>query len=240
MRQMPNFPGMPNFNQMPPYFMQMLEWYHMEMMRQYQGHGKDFPYNQSMTPKRGNRSYSQGQPNVQDSCTNCKQECNCPLKHGNMNMPPPPPPPSSLYWPYMSGQMYQDSQGYDRHYEKLSFVSPLQNSKKKWRDYDCHVNDPNVDGSAPRPFNLQSSNKKQNVDQLRTYNYNNKVHDQQGPAEGMDGKNVRMPSYQTSGNMRDNVKFHGANHNGKPQNLHVPTPAFSGVFKSPELNLSAK
>tara|TARA_B100000780_G_C21055353_1_gene423973 strand:- start:402 stop:524 length:123 start_codon:yes stop_codon:yes gene_type:complete len=40
---MPNMPGMPNFNQMPPYFMQMLEWYHMEMMRNYPGNGKEYP-----------------------------------------------------------------------------------------------------------------------------------------------------------------------------------------------------
>lgn len=109
-------------------------------------------------------------------------------------MPPPPPPPSSLFWPYMSGGMHQDSQGYDRHYEKLSFVSPLQTSKKKWRDYDCHMNDPNVEESAPRPFNLQSSSKKHNIDQIRNYNYNNKGHEQHA-SNVMEGKSSRVISF---------------------------------------------
>lgn len=40
----PGFPGMPNLSQFPPYFLQMMEWYHMEMMKHYQIHGKGFPF----------------------------------------------------------------------------------------------------------------------------------------------------------------------------------------------------
>jgi hypothetical protein len=55
----------------------------------------------------------------------------------------------------------QEPPSTDKHnFEKLSFVSPLQTSKQKWRDFDCHVGEQKTDAMGPRPFNLQSSSKR--------------------------------------------------------------------------------
>ena len=102
------------------------------------------------------------------------------------------------------------------------------------------MNEANGDESAPRPFNLQSSSKKQTLDQLRNFNHNNKGHEQIHVSD-VDNKVLGNVSFRNNGNQRDSVLYQVSGQNSKSSNMHAPAPAFSGVFnKSPELNLSAK
>ena len=160
-----------------------------------------------------------------------------------------PPPPSSFGWGFMPGmhkfpghEAAQESQGTDKHnFEKLSFVSPLQTSKKKWRDYDCHAGEHRVDTSAPRPFNLQSSSKKEPLDLARQFNCQNKENQHKLASYDEQSRPQRM--LQMNGHRRDssvNTNFQPNQSNSKGTTVHAPTPAFSAAFKSPELDLSAK
>lgn len=156
-----------------------------------------------------------------------------------------PPPPSSFGWPFMPGmpkytghEAAQESQGTDKHnFEKLSFVSPLQTSKKKWRDYDCHAGEHRVDTSAPRPFNLQSSNKKEPLDFSRQANCQNKENQHK---LGSYDEQSRPRMLSINAHRRDSSNYQPAQSNSKGTTIHAPTPAFSAAFKSPELDLSAK
>lgn len=222
----------------------MMEWYHMEMMKQYQANGRGFPH---PDPAQRNRNARPGQAGCAcpaDGQQN-HQECNCPLKHGSFHMPPPP---SSFGWSFMPGMhkyaahepTSHDHQGSDKHnFEKLSFVSPLQTSKKKWRDYDCHAaGEHRADTSAPRPFNLQSSSKKQPMELIRQFNCQNK--ENQHKTAAYDDQSRPQKMMQLGSHRRGSSSHFPNQSNSKGTTVHAPTPAFSAAFKSPELDLSAK
>lgn len=173
-RNFPNVQGMPNLAHFPPYFLQMMEWYHMEMMKQYhvQGRGFGFPPGAPQSrPSAANCSCSS------EDLQNPNHQCHCGAKQGPY--PGPSMQPLFAMQPKMNRSGYpggydhsqETAEGMDKNnFEKLSFVSPLQTSRKQWRDFDCQAGEKG-DTSAPRPFNLQSSTKRRPIDSVKQFSF---------------------------------------------------------------------